>query len=235
MNIIIDCVFILVSYLLGSFPYMALLCRAKGFDFSREADLHLSMLRKVGFPEAVSGIVVDVLKGIVPILVGFYLDFSPAIIVAGGVAAVIGQMWPVFNRFDGEKGNTIGFGVVVAVSAVYNAAVILLTGAVIVLIGFSIRTIPRYMKSGQTTKERFKFGGPPSNSLPIAMLIAFAAMPLVSWLINVPLHVLILLIIVFLLIVLRRLTAGLYADIKNHRTGIARILIMRFLLDRSYL
>lgn len=234
MNIVINIALILGAYLLGSFPYMMLLCRAKGFDFSREVDLHLSMLRKVGFLEALSGIVVDVLKGIVPILIGFYLHFAPSIIVAAGIAAIVGQMWPVFNKFDGEKGNTTGFGIVIALSAVYNAAAVILTGVVIVLVGFSIRTIPRFKKSGRTMKERLKFGGPPSNSLPVAMLIAFAVMPLVSWLIGVPFHVLMLLVAVFLLIVLRRLTAGLCADIKNHRTGIARILLMRFLLDRSY-
>jgi glycerol-3-phosphate acyltransferase PlsY len=234
MNTVINSALILGAYLLGSFPYMMLLSRAKGYNFSREADLHLTMLRKVGFLEAVSGIAVDVLKGIVPILVGFYLDFAPSIIAAAGIAVLVGQMWPVFNRFDGEKGNTTGFGIVIALSAVYSAALIILTGAVIVLIGFSVRTIPRFTKSGQTTKERLKFDGPPSNSLPVAMLIAFAGMPLVAWLIGVPLHVLMLLIAVFLLIVLRRLTAGLYIDIRTPRTGITRILIMRFLLDRSY-
>lgn len=235
MNIVFYCVFILGSYLLGSFPYMTLLCKAKGFDFSREVDLHLSILRKVGFPEALSGIVVDVLKGIVPLLVGFYLHFTPPIIAAGGIAAIVGQMWPVFNRFDGEKGNTTGFGIVIGLSVVYNIAVIFLSGAVVVIAGFLIRTIPRFTKSGKNMEERLKFGGPPSNSLPLAMLIAFAVMPLLAWFIGVPFHVLVLLIIVFVLIVIRRLTAGLGADIKTAKTSIFRILVMRFLLDRSYL
>jgi glycerol-3-phosphate acyltransferase PlsY len=235
MDIVIYCVFILGSYLLGSFPYMALLCKAKGFDCSREVDLHLSMLRKVGFPEAVSGIAVDVLKGMIPLLVGFYLHFTPPIIVSGGIAVIAGQMWPVFNKFDGEKGNTTGFGIVLAVSVLYNAAAIILTGAVIVFLGFSIRTIPRFTKSGKNIKERLQFGGPPSNSLPLAMLIAFAVMPIVSWLISTPFHVLVLLITVFVLIVIRRLTAGFGADIKTAKTSVFRILVMRFLLDRSYL
>jgi glycerol-3-phosphate acyltransferase PlsY len=235
MEIAIYSVFILGSYLLGSFPYMSLLCKAKGFDCSREVDLHLSILRKVGFPEALSGIVVDVLKGIVPLLVGFYLHFTPPVIVSGGIAVIAGQMWPVFNRFDGEKGNTTGFGIVIAVSALYNAAAIFISGAIIVLIGFSVRTIPRFAKSGKNMTERLQFAGPPSNSLPLAMLMSFAVMPVVSWLIRAPFHVLVLLIIVFVLIVIRRLTAGLGADIKTAKTSVFRILVMRFLLDRSYL
>jgi hypothetical protein len=60
-------------------------------------------------------------------------------------------------------------------------------------------------------------------------------MPIVSWLISVPFHVLVLLITVFVLIVIRRLTASLGADIKTAKTSVFRILVMRFLLDRSYL
>ena len=83
--------------------------------------------------------------------------------------------------------------------------------------------------------ERLKFGGPPSNILPLSMLIAFAVMPVIAWLVEMPVHVLVLLAVVFVLIVIRRLTAGLCADIKTARTGIPRMLLMRFLLDRSYL
>ena len=235
MNIIIAyCVLILGAYILGSLPYMMLLARIKGFDFSEEADLHLSMMRKVGFIEGVTGILVDVLKGVIPVLIGFYLDFPPAIVAAAGISALVGQMWPVFNRFDGEKGNTTGWGIAITMSSLYHAVPGLLIGVGIVLIGFAVRTIPLFFRPGQTMKERLKFDGPPSNSLPLAMLIAFAVMPLLSWLFDRPLHLTVTLAVMFLLIVIRRLTARISADVRNPKTGISRILIMRFLLDRSY-
>jgi hypothetical protein len=235
MSIVIAyCVLILGAYFLGTIPYMMLLARIKGFDFSKEADLHLSMMRKVGFIEGISGILVDVLKGVIPVLVGFYLGFPPVIVAAAGISALVGQMWPAFNRFDGEKGNTTGWGIAISISSLYHAVPGLLIGIGIVLIGFVVRTIPRFFRPGQTMKERLKFDGPPSNSLPLAMLIAFAAMPLLSWLFDRPLHLTITLAIMFLLIVIRRLTARIGADIRDPKTGITRILIMRFLLDRSY-
>ena len=233
-NIIAYCVLILGAYFLGTIPYMMLLARIKGFDFSKEADLHLSMMRKVGFIEGVTGMLVDVLKGVIPVLIGFYLGFPPAIVAAAGISAIVGQMWPVFNRFDGEKGNTTGWGIAVTINPLYHAVPVLLIGIGIVLIGFIVRTIPRFFRPGQTMRERLKFDGPPSNSLPLAMLITFAAMPLLSWLFDRPLHLTVTLAIMFLLIVIRRLTARIRTDIRNPETGITRILIMRFLLDRSY-
>jgi glycerol-3-phosphate acyltransferase PlsY len=213
---------------------MMLLARLKGFDFSREADLHISMMRKVGFLEGVTGILVDVLKGVIPVLIGFYLGFPPAIVAAAGISALVGQMWPVFNRFDGEKGNTTGWGIAITLSSLYHAVPGLLIGIAIVLVGFAVRTVPRFFRPGQTMKERVKFDGPPSNSLPLAMLIAFATMPLLSWLFDKPLHLTVTLAVMFLLIVIRRLTARIHDDIRTSRTSVTRILIMRFLLDRSY-
>jgi glycerol-3-phosphate acyltransferase PlsY len=233
-SIIAYCLLILGAYLLGSLPYMMLLARVRGFDFSREVDLHISMMRKVGFLEGVTGILVDVLKGVIPLLIGFYLGFPPAIVASAGISALVGQMWPVFNRFDGEKGNTIGWGIAITVSPLYHAVPGLLIGIAIVFVGFAVRTIPHFFKPGQTMKERVKFDGPPSNSLPLAMLIAFAAMPLLSWLFDKPLHLTVTLAVMFLLIVVRRLTARILADIRTARTSVKRILLMRFLLDRSY-
>jgi hypothetical protein len=143
-------------------------------------------------------------------------------------------MWSVFNRFDGEKGNTTGWGIAITMSSLYHAVPGLLIGLGIVFIGFVVRTIPRFFRPGQTMKERLKFDGPPSNSLPLAMLIAFAVMPLLSWLFDKPLHLTVTLAIMFLLIVIRRLTARIRIDVKTAETSVTRILIMRFLLDRSY-
>jgi glycerol-3-phosphate acyltransferase PlsY len=214
---------------------MLLLSRAKGIDLSQETDLHIATWHKVGRLEGLSGIIFDILKGILPVLIGFLLDFSLIIIVIAGIAALIGQMWPVFQRFDGEKGNTTGGGIVATLSICYNAYLIVISGACIMLIGFLIRTVPRFIASGQTFDERMKFGGPVSNSLPLAMLLGFAVMPLTSWLLHTPSEITIAMLVIFVLIVIRRLTAGLCADLKTARTSVGSILLNRFLFDRSYL
>ena len=50
------------AYLLGSFPYMMLLGRARGIDLSQEEDLHIALWRKIGRFEGFSGGFVDFLK-----------------------------------------------------------------------------------------------------------------------------------------------------------------------------
>ena len=233
-EILLDILLLIGAYLIGSIPYMLFLSHAKGVDLSLEEDLHIAMYRKVGRLEGLSGIFVDIIKGIIPVLIGFFFNFNLIIVAFAGVAAICGQMWPVFQKFNGEKGNTTGIGVMITLCFAYGAYLTFVVCALIMLTGFIIRTLPRIMKSGQTLRDRLSFGGPVSNSLPLGMIIGFATLPLVSWLTQEALELTLAFLCMFLLIVLRRLTAGLNAELKEPRTGVSSILINRLLYDRSY-
>jgi glycerol-3-phosphate acyltransferase PlsY len=235
-RLIVDIALVLGAYLLGSFPYILLLSRARGFKLSLEEDFHISTWRKVGRLEGLSGIVVDLLKGVIPVLIGFLFSFSLPVIATAGVAALIGQMWPVFQKFNGEKGNTTGAGMELALTSFIGggAPIAFWCCVLCFAIGFLVRTIPRFMAKGQSLSEKFKFGGPVSNSLPLGMLAGFAVIPLVSWLLNQPVELVIASAVVFILIVIRRLTANLGKDLKAPRTSVVSILLNRFLFDRSY-
>src|SRR4030042_1494475 len=89
--------------LLGSLPYMMLLGRAKGVDLSKEEDLHIALWHKMGRLESLSGVLVDMLKGVIPIIIGFVFNFPLAVTAAAGVAAVLAHMWPVFRKLRGDK------------------------------------------------------------------------------------------------------------------------------------
>ena len=229
------------AYLLGSLPYMMLLGRAKGVDLSKEEDLHIALWNKVGRLEGLSGVLVDMLKGVIPIIIGFVLDFPLAVTGAAGVAAVAGQMWPVFRKFDGEKGNTTGIGVAVAftmyLTATYSplAYIVFIIFAIPILIGIGVKILPRFMQSGQTVSERFRFGGPVSNSMPLGMAVGFALAPLSSWCLKQPQEMTWTFLAVFVAIIIRRLTAGLRNDLKTATTSTRSILLNRLLYDRSYL
>jgi hypothetical protein len=101
-------------------------------------------------------------------------------------------------------------------------------------IGFLVRTIPRFRKPDQTMKERFMFLGPPSLSLPLGMAIGFAVLPLAAWFLppGQPLGVVLALVGLFLLIMVRRATAGLKRDLRQP-SGRTIILLNRLLFDRS--
>jgi glycerol-3-phosphate acyltransferase PlsY len=231
---LIEICLVIGAYLLGSFPYMLLLSRAKGVDLSEEPDFHIAMYRKVGRLEGFSGILVDFLKGVIPVIIGYFLNLELWAVAGAAVLSVIGQMWPVFQKFDGEKGNTTGLGAATALTLSYNAGWVLLIGAVLMILGFLIRTIPRMIVQGQTFRDRLSFGGPVSNSLPIGMLLGFVAMPLVSWLLNCPWEITTALLLILVGIIIRRLTAKVRKDIREKKLSTGRILLNRLFLDRSY-
>ena len=235
-----DVALVIGAYLLGSVPYMILLGRAKGIDLSQEEDLHIALWRKVGRLEGLSGVLVDVLKGATPVVIGFIFDFHLAVIASAGVAAVAGQMWSVFQKFDAERGNTAGLGMIVALTVGVSitqsprAYLVLLFALIPAIMGFLIRTIPRFMAPGQTVSERFMLGGPMSNSLPLGVAVGLVLAPLSSWCLQQPVEMTLGLLALFVAIIVRRLTVGLRADLKT-ATNVRSILINRLLYDRSYL
>jgi acyl phosphate:glycerol-3-phosphate acyltransferase len=235
-----DIALVVGAYLLGSLPYMILLGRARGIDLSHEEDLHMALWSKAGRLYGLSGIVVDALKGAVPIIVGFSFHLHLAAIAASGVAAIVGQMWPVFRKFDGEKGNTTGIGFVIALTSYLTATisplayVVFIIFAILILIGAGIRTIPRFIAPGQTINERLMLGGPISNSMPLGMLTAFAVAPIASVCLRQPAEMTWSFLAVFVVIMIRRLTAGLSKDLKTATSSLGTILLNRFLYDRSY-
>ncbi len=215
------------SYLLGAFPFMYLIGRLHGIDLREYDDMHLALWRNVNRLEGLAGILFDFAKGVIAVLVARAFDFEPGWVAFAGVAAVAGQMWPVFLKFQGEKGNTIGLAMSGAV-ATRAMGIILIP----ILIGASIRTIPRLMRPNQTVNERLKLGGPPSLSLPLAMAVAFAVLPLAAWLVGQPLSVIISFVVLFVLIMVRRATAGIRQDIHLPSRKLRRM-GNRLLYDRS--
>ena len=76
-----------------------------------------------------------------------------------------------------------------------------------ILLSILIRTVPRFLAPGQTLSERLKFGGPPSLSLPLGMLFGFGLFPLGCWIMDQPGEVVVASAIIFVLIVIKRITA----------------------------
>ena len=219
---------ILGSYVLGSIPIMYLMGRLKGVDLREYDDMHIALWRNVGRVQGFLGVVLDFAKAVIAVLIAREVfGFEPGWVAFAGVAAVMGQMWPVFLKFDGEKGNSIGLAMSGAL-----ATYAMLIALVPVLIGFAVRTIPRFRQPNQTLQERFKFGGPPSQSLPLGMAVGFAVLPLAAWLTGQPLSVILAFVVLFVLIIIRRLTAGLSEDVgkPSWKNG---MLVNRLLFDRS--
>jgi acyl phosphate:glycerol-3-phosphate acyltransferase len=221
-----DILLIIGAYLLGSAPHLVALGRMRGIKM--DGDRHILLWSKGGRALGFTGVILDVAKGAIPVLAGRLLHFDIAITTAAGVAVVIGQMWPVFNRFDGEKGNSIGAGMALSL-----AMKPFLVAAVVFAIGAGIKLLPRLWRNRQTLNEWTRFGGPTSISLPVGMIAGFLVLPFASWGFHEPAAVTVGFAILFILLIIRRITAGLKADLKGKRnTG--SIIINRMLLDRSF-
>lgn len=219
---------IIGAYLLGSFPLLYLLGRLHGVDLRKYDDMHIALWRNVGRVEGFIGVTFDFAKAVIVVLLARNVGgFDPGWVAFAGVAAVAGQMWPVFLKFDGERGNSIGLAMSGAV-----ATYAMLLALVPVVIGAAVRTIPRFRQRNQNLDEKLKFGGPPSLSLPLGMAGFFTVLPLTAWAVGQPWEVVYAFIVLFVMIMLRRLTAKLGEDVRKP-TWKNSMLINRLLFDRS--
>lgn len=221
-----DIVLVAGAYLFGSLPHLSLLAYLRGVNL--DGDFHQELWYRAGRFVGVFGIVGEFIKGVTPVLVARALDFDPLIVALAGVAAVCGQMWPVFARFDGEKGNSIGIAVAFALVPV--PAAYALTFVIIALI---VRLTPRIR--ARSTGQRI-IGGSYSRSLPLGMFACFLSLPVLSWALGEPMETVWGLAGLFVLMIgVRRLTAGLKRDLRENRDirDIREVLIRRLLYDRS--
>lgn len=220
-----DVALILGAYLLGSLPHLSTL--AKLHHVKLDGDFHASLWQKAGRLTGFIGILGEFTKGIIPVLVGNGLGFNLSIIALSGLAVVSGQMWPIFSRFDGEKGNSTGLAM--ATALVPRPMLIAL---VPIVVAVAIRTVPRLPNTSKSPNEPSVFGGPHSQSLPLGIAVGFFILPIASWWLGEPLVIVLSCSALFMLIMVRRLTAGLRSDLEAS-TDVKGILIKRLLYDRA--
>jgi len=220
-----EIVLILGAYLLGSAPHLQLLAKLRHIGLN--TDFHQSLWDRGGPVIGTIGILGEFAKGIIPVLLGKSLGFSLLIVALAGLAAVIGQMWTIFSRFDGEKGNSIALAMAMALTPIAT-----LVALIPIVISLVIRTLPRLVRSAWASHREPIVGGGPSRSLPLGMAAAFLLLPLASWRLDGPLTISFVYSALFVLIIVRRLTAGLSSDLRASR-DIKSIVMNRLLYDRA--
>jgi glycerol-3-phosphate acyltransferase PlsY len=133
---------LLASYFTGAIPTSYLLSRLfAGIDLRQHGSGNLgatNLYRVLGWKYAIPAAVVDIAKGVIPVLVfGPQVSDSQLFALACGVAAILGHVFSVFVGFKGGKGVATAAGVMLglaplalAVSAVVWALLVRLTGYV---------------------------------------------------------------------------------------------------------
>ena len=132
-----------VAYLIGSVPFGLILTRIAGAGDLRaigSGNIGATNVLRTGRKGlAIATLVLDVLKGAVPVwLAGRY--FGPDMAVVAGLGAVVGHCFPVWLKFRGGKGVATALGVVLVLAPL--AALIALALFV------AITAITRYVSLG---------------------------------------------------------------------------------------
>lgn len=111
---------LLGAYLIGSLSSAVVLCKIAGLPDPRTQGSGnpgaTNVLRFGGKKLAATVLIIDVLKGVVPVVIGRLLDLDPALLAAIALLAFLGHLYPVFFQFKGGKGVATALGAFLALS-----------------------------------------------------------------------------------------------------------------------
>jgi glycerol-3-phosphate acyltransferase PlsY len=144
-------ILIVGAYLLGSIPFGLLIAKAHGKDLRSVGSGNIgatNVARALGRKWAYVCFLLDMLKGLVPMLATMFLTASPGtgpetgpiihlwLWLAVGCAAILGHIFPVYVKFKGGKGVTTSFGVALGLWPYFTACAFaaIVLWAIVVLI-----------------------------------------------------------------------------------------------------
>lgn len=208
---------VLVAYLLSSLSFPWLVARVYGVDLRTTGSRKLggsNLMRTVGVVPGIAGGLLDAAKGFAAVLVARALGLPLEVQLACGLAANVGQMWPIFHRLNGGRANATGWGFALAADPI--AALIM--------------GIPLAAALSLTATVRPR----PTRLFPLASLLSFFVFPAVIWEQEGTTPTVVAGLVLVALIVIRRITAGLPDDLATG-APVSRVLANRALYDRSEL
>ncbi len=213
----IDGVAVLASYIIASISFPYWIARAKGVDLRAYGSRKLggSNLAKAVTPlHGVAGGVLDGAKGFAAVVIARAAGLPIETQLLCGLAAIAGQMWPVFHQFDGGRANATTWGFQLAAD----------------FIAFFIGWIPVIVAAVLRITVRPR----PKRLLPLANLLSYAVFPAVIWEQEGVTPTVLAGVAALVLILVRRLTAGIGEDLASGAPA-AKVILNRALFDRSEL
>jgi acyl phosphate:glycerol-3-phosphate acyltransferase len=194
------------AYLVGSIPTAFLVVRLRyGKDLQKYGSGSAggsNVYRNFSKNLGIAVTLFDLLKGALVIGIASLLKLDTAHQVVMGLAVVVGHNWTVFLRFNGGRGIATSIGVGFFLLPQGAPVFVIITALTLVI-----------------------------HSSPLPLLAAFSTLPLTSWFLNEPLALTLGLLALFLILVIRRLTAPVTERSRKVNTG--ELLLNRFLFDRD--
>jgi len=123
-------VWVLLAYSLGSVSSAIIVCKLMGLPDPRSEGSGnpgaTNVLRIGGKKAAALTLVGDMLKGYIPVALAMWFWLDAVTVIAIGLAAFIGHLWPVFFEFKGGKGVATELGVLFGLNPMVGAIVALI-------------------------------------------------------------------------------------------------------------
>ncbi|HEX9436046.1 MAG TPA: glycerol-3-phosphate acyltransferase [Candidatus Limnocylindria bacterium] len=208
---------VVAAYLIGSISFPWLIAWWHGIDLRAVGSRKLGGSNLAGVLDVKWGTLgglLDAAKGALVVAAAAALGLPVETRILCAIAAVAGQMWPIFHDLDGGRANATGWGAILALDLFASAApAILLLAAV---------------------AARFLVKPPPTRVVPLAALLSFLVWSATIWEIEGVTATVVGGLLIFALVIVRRISADLDDDLATG-APLMRILANRALFDRSEL
>ncbi len=121
-------VLLIGAYLIGSLSSAIILCKLAGLPDPRSEGSGnpgaTNVLRIAGKKLAATVLVLDVAKGVLPVLFAKFLGLDITWVAATALAAFLGHLYPIFFQFKGGKGVATALGGFLALSLPLAGAIL---------------------------------------------------------------------------------------------------------------
>lgn len=155
-------IILIAAYLLGSISFSYVVTKkVAGIDIRQHGSGNAgatNTLRVIGWGPAILVFVLDILKAIAAVGIGYAFTGNSTVAFAGGFAAIIGHNWPVFFQFRGGKGVAATIGV--------TAVMVFIPALLVGIVAILCVALTRYVSLGS--------------------LIFAVGLPIAVWLFNEP-------------------------------------------------
>lgn len=139
--------FVVFAYLFGSISGAVLLSRLFHLPDPRQNGSKnpgaTNMLRLYGFKMCLGVLIIDLLKGMIPVYLAYRLHLPFVYLGVITIAACLGHIFPCFFRFRGGKGVATAFGALLLISATSSCCIFLTW--ILALIAFGYASIATMM------------------------------------------------------------------------------------------
>ena len=120
MNVIPEFTALLAAYVLGATPFGYMAGKMQGIDIREHGSGNIgatNVLRTLGKPIGITVLILDLLKGLAPVLAAKLLSPEDALVhILAGIGTILGHNFTFWLRFRGGKGIATSAGVLVGLT-----------------------------------------------------------------------------------------------------------------------